>query len=396
MKRTIAIGSLVATAGLLAAGLSAPAQAAPGGAPVTGHTFSAKSAWLEIGFWLANNGAALKDATEYHPDYKVSTHTARLKSTGGPSASSKPGIVAPIGEEGKPASKVKNINLPKTTGKVFFYRDGHPYWCSGTSVQSHYHNLVATAGHCVYNTDDDDHVLDHWVFVPGYYQGKAPWGIYAAKAAYVHYDFDVYEDFDRDYGFVSVYNGLKVRKVYWADNHGHEWDAYMGPKWTYGGKWFWIELSDVGRLGDNVGGQGFAYNIAPGKAVFAFGYPAGEHPDGSKPYTGITPKWCYGKTAKNVVNAALKIEEQIALKCAVTYGFDGAPWLYRYSNTKRTGYVNGVTSTFIDADGNDRYDYIGSPYFDGETAGVYATAANVWSGTILPPASFLKLPPPRA
>jgi len=387
MKRTIAVGSLVATAGLLASALAAPAQAAPAGGTISGSTFSAKSAWGEVIFWAINNFAALKDATEYHPDYKVNTHTARLKSTGGPAADSKAGVVAPIGEEGKPATTTKNINLPKTTGKVFFWRDKHPYWCSATSVQSHYHNLVATAGHCVYNTDDDDHVLDHWVFVPGYYQGKAPWGIYAAKAAYTHYDFDVYEDFDRDYAFVSVYNGLRLRQVYWTDKHLRQWDSYLGPKWTYNNKWYYLELQDVGRLGDNVGGQGFAYNIAPGKAVFTFGYPAGEHPDGDKPYSGITPKWCYGKTAKNVVNSALKIEEQIALKCAVTYGYDGAPWLYRYSNNKRTGYVNGVTSTFIDNDGNGRYDYIASPYFDGETYGVYATAANVWSGSILPPAA---------
>jgi hypothetical protein len=389
MKRTIALGGLVATAGLLASALSVPAQAAPGGATVSGSTIPAKDAWKQSFIWFIENGKALRDAVEYHPDYKVNTHTARLKSTGGPAPDSKPGVVAPIGEENKAAAKSKNINLPKTIGKVFFTRDHKPYWCSATSVQSHYHNLVATAGHCVYNTDDDNHVLDNWSFVPGYYQGKAPWGIYFAKAAYTHYDFDVYEDFDRDYGFVSVYNGLKIHLV--KSVNKPEWDAYLGPKYTYQQRWYEVILEDVGRLGDNVGGQGFAYNIAPGKAVFAFGYPAGEHPDGDKPYSGITPKWIYGKTAKNVVNSALKIEEQIALKGAVTYGFDGAPWLYRYSNNKRTGYVNGVTSTFIDADGNGRYDYIGSPFFDGETYGVYATAANVWSGSILPSDNVLHL-----
>ncbi|XVQ85024.1 hypothetical protein ACQP2K_40455 [Microbispora siamensis] len=50
--------------------------------------------------------------------------------------------------------------------------------------------------------------LDKWVFVPGYYQGKTPWGIYVGKTAYTHYDYDVYEDGDRDYAFVTVYNGV--------------------------------------------------------------------------------------------------------------------------------------------------------------------------------------------
>ncbi|MFE3455444.1 hypothetical protein ACFXJ8_41675 [Nonomuraea sp. NPDC059194] len=144
-------------------------------------------------------------------------------------------------------------------------------------------------------------------------------------------------------------------------------------------------LVDLGRLGDNVGGQGFAYNQPTGKIVRTFGYPYAEHPDGSKPYTGVTPKWCYGKTsAKLVGSAAKKIEEHVALKCPVTPGYDGGPWLLKYSNAKRLGYVNGVTSTFNDQDGNDRVDYISSPYFDGETNLVYKAAANTASGAMFP------------
>ena len=141
----------------------------------------------------------------------------------------------------------------------------------------------------------------------------------------------------------------------------------------------------MGRLGDVVGGQGVAWNQPTGQYVRVFGYPAAPHPDGHKNYTGITPKWCYGKTSKKLVpgSAAKKIEEHVALKCAMTEGADGGPWLLNYSNNKRLGYVNGVTSTFNDQDGNDRVDYISSPYFDGETAAVYKSAANVWSGKIL-------------
>ncbi|TQS01962.1 trypsin-like serine peptidase, partial [Microbispora hainanensis] len=100
-------------------------------------------------------------------------------------------------------------NLPKTTGKVFFIGADHkPHWCSATSVQSQYKNLVATAGHCVYDTKSNATTLDKWVFIPGYYEGKTPWGIYVGKTAYTHYDYSVYEDGDRDYAFVTVYNGV--------------------------------------------------------------------------------------------------------------------------------------------------------------------------------------------
>jgi hypothetical protein len=141
---------------------------------------------------------------------------------------------------------------------------------------------------------------------------------------------------------------------------------------------------DAGRLGDNVGGQGFAWNQPTGKYVRVFGYPAAPHPDGNKNYTGITPKWCYGKTTKKLVGSkAKKIEEHVALKCAMTEGADGGPWLYKYSNAKRLGYVNGVVSTFNDQDGNGRVDYISSPYFDGETNTVYKAAAASWSGKVV-------------
>jgi hypothetical protein len=62
---------------------------------------------------------------------------------------------------------------------------------------------------------------------------------------------------------------------------------------------------------------------------------------------------------------------------------DGSAWLLKYSNARRLGYVNGVTSTFGDANGNNRIDTITSPYFDGETKGVYDAAATLWTGSIL-------------
>ncbi|MFI6597809.1 trypsin-like serine peptidase [Nonomuraea sp. NPDC050536] len=502
MKRIlIPAGGAVLATGLLAAGLAGTATAASDVAtdPMAASAANAKAI---AQFWAESNGAALKSATESNVWDKADV--AKLQSKGGYSPDTKPGSTAPIGQEKKTSSKYQNVNIPKTIGKVFFVNGkGEKKWCSATSIQSKYHNLVATAGHCVYDTQSNVDTMSKWVFVPGYYQGKAPWGIYVGKQAFTHYDFDNYEDYDRDYAFVTVYNGIKVSGVTpkqvskaefdkftgikdakdveitqadyqkckdlnggetpdcWAktdtkieevgpDYPGavkaftevtkeqydaapkgsgngsqapaqtkaenvtkSEYDAYKGPgyrkidargnytithyftkhwvkktdiKGYYKTVFYIIESSalDAGRLGDAVGGQGFAWNQPTGKYVRVFGYPAAPHPDGNKPYTGVTPKWCYGKTSKKLVgSAAKKIEEHIALKCAMTEGADGGPWLYKYSNTKRLGYVNGVTSTFNDQDGNGRVDYISSPYFDGETAAVYKAASNVWSGKIV-------------
>ncbi|MEU1392635.1 MULTISPECIES: hypothetical protein [unclassified Nonomuraea] len=506
MKRILlpAGGALLAT-GLLAAGLAGAAQADPDVDAAALAASEQKAAEI-LDFWTKSDNAALKGATAYYWDNK---DVKKIVQKGGYVADGKPGSTPPIGAEKTTTVKSQNVNLPKSIGKVFFEgRDGKLYWCSGTSIQSHYRNLVATAGHCVYDIAANDEVVSRWVFVPGYYQGKAPWGIYVGKQAFTHYDFSNYEDFDRDYAFVTVYNGVggvlnqptkvtfeeykaaqakgqatdiaatevkeaeytsaikdptklpyydikpgTAKKVTGPDFPGAvvdkkevskatyeaakakgtgrgegfiygepvveqvdkaTYDKFEGEKkrdtagnylithyyvqeWFVPGtdtKYYRLDfyviqhvIKDAGRLGDNVGGQGFAWNQKTGQYVRTFGYPYAKHPDGSKPYSGVTPKWCYGKTgAKATKVPSLKIEEHISLKCAVTGGYNGAPWLLKYSNAKRMGYVNGVTSVLYDTDGNDRWDYMSSPYFDGETNSVYAAAANVWSGSIIPKA----------
>ncbi|GAA3109769.1 hypothetical protein [Nonomuraea salmonea] len=500
MKRILlpASGAVLAT-GLLAAGLAGTAQADNTVANAELAKTAAQAAEV-VEFWTKSNNAALKGAVAFNPD---SLEVKKTVSGGGYTSDTKPGSTQPIGEEKKSAAKVQNVNLPKTIGKVFFEgRDGKLYWCSGTSIQSQYRNLVATAGHCVYDVVSNQEVVSRWVFVPGYYQGKAPWGLYVGKQAFTHYDFEVYEDFDRDYAFVTVYDGIggslnKPTKVDIATFRAHQgekftkevevsFDEYKkgrldpktadyyslkrgtraektGPdypgavvekvpasKWEYfragvgqgngnkfgepvtsivtkseyyaykgkgdkkvdargnytiteyftqqwykpGTKHAFIrtdfytvahELKSVGRLGDNVGGQGFAWNQPSGKYVRTFGYPQGPHPDGNKPYSGVTPKWCYGKTAHKALQIpSRKVEEQQSFKCAVTAGYDGGPWLYKYSNAKRLGYVNGVTSLIADTDKNNRYDTITTPYFDGETNVVYKAASASWSGKLVP------------
>ncbi|MCT9931262.1 hypothetical protein N5079_13650 [Planotetraspora sp. A-T 1434] len=418
MKRTLAFGGLVATAGLLASGLAAPAQASGdvASAPLAATGIQAKNI---AAFWLAENAANLINATPYDVETKV---VAKHISKGGPAPDSKPGVVPAIGDEKKVAAKSKNINLPKTTGKVFF-ADGfkwvkgprehwypqavNPHWCTATSVQSAYHNLVATAGHCVYDTESNKATLNYWVFIPGYYQGKTPWGIYVGKQAFTHYDYDVYEDGDRDYAFVTVYNGIKFPHDgfagIWQLIKDHKWDElkqYAGfqetdaatyqayhdedalPHYTSGGKYYVWKFADAGRLGDNVGGQGLAYNQKIGQPVFVFGYPSGSHPDGNYAYSGKTLKWSYGKTFKATA-ASIKAEELQAVKSSFTgEGALGSAWLLKYSNGRRLGYLNGVTIGVSDTDGNDRYDTSISPYFDGELYGVYGAAKNLWSGSI--------------
>ncbi|MEU6414271.1 hypothetical protein [Microbispora sp. NPDC046933] len=345
MRRALA--ALGVGVGLLgSAVVSAPAQAASAVmAPLASDVPTAQQV---AAFWLADAGANLQNATPYAVQTVV--HGERVSTAAVPDG--KPGLVG--------ASQdvlSKKVKTPTTSGKVFFVgSDGQPHWCTATAVQSSYRNVVATAGHCVFDTERTSGTLGKWVFVPGYSKGTIPSGLYVGKYAFTHYDFEVYRDYGRDVAFVNVYNGVVPS--------------------SSGG------LTDSGRLGDNVGGQGLAYNQQTASSVDVFGYPAGPNPDGTRPYTGQTLEQSTGSTfAMTLLDLLAK--QPVGVDSPFTgEGSLGSSWLYRYSGDTRTGYLNGITISVSDTDGDNRYDTSVSPYFDGEVYGVYSEAARLWTGSI--------------
>ncbi|SEN22292.1 hypothetical protein SAMN05660976_07086 [Nonomuraea pusilla] len=346
MKTTLgvsAVGSLVS--GLVAA----PAAGAP--STEIYPLASAATAAEVAAFWLGDGGANLTNATPYD----VQTVVEKVFPGGGGGPDAKPGMVEPLLP---PGSATGNDKVPAASGKVFFVgADGRPHWCTGTSVQSPYRNLVATAGHCAYDTQRLT-ALDKWVFVPGSSAGTAPAGLYVGKQAFTHYDFTMYDDYDRDYSFINVYNGVTASPA--------------------------GELTDSGRLGDNVGGQGLAWNQPLDSSTDVFGYPAGPNPDGTRPYTGETLETSKGRTTAAKV-PSLGAEELVAVDSPFTgEGSLGSSWLLRYDKSSRVGYLNALTISVADTDGDLRHDKSFSPYFDGELSGIYDAAATQWTGSILP------------
>ncbi|KAB8196901.1 hypothetical protein FH608_008955 [Nonomuraea phyllanthi] len=334
--------------------LASPLVAAPASASLvpTDPLAATQATAVEVAtFWLGNGGANLANATPYN----IQTSVRKVISAGGASGT-EPGVVPPVPPADAGDTDTKT---PTTSGKVFFIgADGLPHWCSGTAVQSQYRNVVATAGHCVYDTQRPGSTLDRWVFVPGYSAGTAPWGLYVGKQVAGHYDFLLFNDYDRDYAFVNVYSGV-------VSSASHE-------------------VTDVGTLVDNVGGQGLAWNQPSGSAVDVFGYPAGPHPDGTRPYTGQTLESSSGRTT-TAQAPSVKAEEFTAVDSPFTgEGSLGSSWLLGYHKSKLMGYLNGMTVSVADTDGDLRFDTSLSPYFDGELFEVYQAADISPSGSILP------------
>lgn len=298
-------------------------------------------------FWLGNGAANLKNATPY----AVQTVAHGQPSSTPVVADGKPGLTAPIGAE---ATKPK---APTTLGKVFFVgADGQPHWCTGTSMQSNYRNLVATAGHCAFDTQSGAVTLDKWAFVPEYADGATPTGLYVGKQAFTHFDFDAYTDYGRDFAFVPVYSGVTLSSP----------DV----------------LANTGRLGDNVGGQGFAWNQPTGSTADVLGFPAGPHPDGTTPYTGQTLERSTGTTTAMTLsdpaaNQAIGVDSPFTGE-----GSLGSSWLHLYDKNRGLGYLNGITISVADTDGDNRFDHGISPYFDSQAAQIFNAAKNVWTGTI--------------
>jgi hypothetical protein len=301
-------------------------------------------------FWLADEAANLRNATPY--TVRTAVGAERLSTDIVPDGPPRT-VVPPL--EGPPAQDGKT---PTTWGKVFFIGgDGLPHWCTGTSMQTKYRNLVATAGHCLFDIEAPMGALGKWVFVPGYSEGTAPFGLYVGKLGSSHYDFDDIRDFDRDYAFVNVYSGV----------------ALSSPD----------GLAHVGALGANVGGQGLAINQPLASTIDVFGHPAGPHPDGNRPYTGDTLERSTGSTFATRFTA-LRADRPVGVDSPFTgEGALGSSWLTDYASDTRTGYLNGITMSVSDTDGDDRYDTGISPYFDSELAEVYRYASAQWTGVVI-------------
>ncbi|MFD2349085.1 hypothetical protein ACFSTC_06345 [Nonomuraea ferruginea] len=210
MKRIlIPAGGAVLATGLLAAGLAGTAQA-NNDVATDAMAKNAAAAKAIASFWADNNGAALKAAKESNVWDK--TDVTKLQSKGGYSADTKAGSTAPPSARRRrppPRCRTSTCRRPSarcSSSTARARRSGARLLRSSRSTAT----SSSPLDHCVYDVKANSDVMDKWVFVPGYYQGKSPFGIYVGKQAFTHYDFDVYEDFDRDYAFVTVYNGVKL------------------------------------------------------------------------------------------------------------------------------------------------------------------------------------------
>lgn len=190
--------------------------------------------------------------------------------------------------------------VARTTGRVFFTLSGVDYSCSGSTVGGVSPSVVMTAAHCV--SSGAGAWASDWRFIPGYANGRAPYGVYAASAFYVAKAWASGADEDDDVAFVVT------RPVSSSSSFSSR------------------------AVGTAVGEQPVSFGQRGGEES-VFGYPA------VRPYNGSRLDYCAGQVVPDPYGGA-----DAGLGCAMTEGDSGGPWLSGFDPRTGTGVITGVTS----------------------------------------------------
>ncbi|MFC6084390.1 trypsin-like serine peptidase [Sphaerisporangium aureirubrum] len=214
--------------------------------------------------------------------------------------------------------------VSRTTGRVFLTMRGTDYVCSAGVVRSRNMDVVVTAGHCV--KDGAGPWAENWTFVPGYEAGHRPFGAFTARRMFVPEPWSARGDDSYDLAMVAVAPA--------AGRH----------------------LTQV------VGGQDIAFNRPRGARAFGFGFPA------DPPYDGEHLVYCAGAPHGDPHR---QTHDQ-GIRCDLTAGSSGGPWLSSFDPATGRGVVTSVSSFKYSDDATTMY----GPYFGDQARRLFEVAQN--------------------
>ncbi len=87
-----------------------------------------------------------------------------------------------------------------TVGALFYTTGSGAHFCTASVVDSAHENLVMTAAHCVYGSGYSSNIE----FVPGYHDGRRPYGAWQIQAVVVAAGWRQRHDPDLDFAFLAV------------------------------------------------------------------------------------------------------------------------------------------------------------------------------------------------
>ncbi|WP_214413130.1 trypsin-like serine peptidase [Sphaerisporangium fuscum] len=250
--------------------------------------------------------------------------TLHSRSTAGPAArgasSASPASAPGVNTSGARWTAAGAVT--RTTGRVFFTLGSVDYVCSAGAVRSQNMDVVVTAGHCV--KDGVGAWSKNWTFVPGYDGGRRPYGVFTARRMYVAEPWSQKGDDSHDVAMVAV------------------------------------NPSPEGHLNEVVGGQEIGFAQPRGRRAFGFGFPA------DPPYDGEHLIYCSGALHGDPHN---QTRDQ-GMRCDLTAGSSGGPWLSSFDPATGQGVVTSVSSFKYSDDPGTMY----GPYFGDQARHLFEAA----------------------
>lgn len=212
------------------------------------------------------------------------------------------GLVPEVEVSTEPAGAVpagrRRVAVPKTAGKLFFTTNQGGAVCSAAVVKSRRKNQVITAGHCVHSGPRGQGWFSNFIFVPKYHKGRTPYGKWAANNGW-------------------TFKGWAVRGKFRYDQAVLQFKKRKGRKLQ-------------GVVGANRVKFGASQRQ---RGARIWGWPA----EGPR-YNGQVAKRCDGPTKRRG-----RTQDAI-MRCPMTGGASGGPWLLKKGRKKNTGIIWAVTS----------------------------------------------------
>lgn len=224
-----------------------------------------------------------------------------------------------------PSSKAISSNgqQVRTTGRVFWTVRTSSYSCSASVITSKSTDLIATAAHCVYDTDSKTwYNNNNWVFIPAYSNGYKPYGTWPARRFMLRTSWMTGNDYNADVAFVA------------------------------------LQTVSQRHIQAVVGSQGISFNAARLAYTYSFGYPANLD-------NGEYLKSCAGNVSRSSYTQNQYAGQ--ALPCTMGHGCSGGPWLQNFVESTGIGFVTAVNSFMIANVPN----VMNGPYFDSNIKSLY-------------------------
>jgi V8-like Glu-specific endopeptidase len=125
--------------------------------------------------------------------------TSRMEQATAPQATAPQGLTRTAGPPPGTPTATRFGGVP-TIGALFYTTGSGAHFCTASVVDSSRENLIMTAAHCVYSSGYSVNIE----FVPGYHDGRRPYGTWLIQAVVVAKGWRQRHDPDLDFAFLTV------------------------------------------------------------------------------------------------------------------------------------------------------------------------------------------------